>query len=204
MSSICLLAFTLLMNLLFLGSYSLVAITRFTVFAMGMIAGDWYLKKRQIHIGLECFFHIAGIASFCLLQWMDDTPFPFPFNARYAYAHYPFIFIAPGMIFAMCRIFSLLDSCVPGKAVIRFFEICGKCSLEIFLIHYYLLGRSMIARFVSEGWYRWLLVYLAIIIASYVYYQLSQKMVEALAPYGKRLLKTLGLQHSTEKQAEYF
>ena len=43
MHSICLLTFTLLMNLLFLGSYSLVAITRFTVFAMGMVAGDWYL-----------------------------------------------------------------------------------------------------------------------------------------------------------------
>lgn len=200
--SICLLTFTLLMNLLFLGSYSLVAITRFTVFAMGMVAGDWYLKKRPIHIGLECFFHIAGIASFCLLQWMDDTPFPFPFNERYSYAHYPFIFIAPGMIFALCRIFSLLDSCVPGKTVIRFFEICGKCSLEIFLIHYYLLGRGVIVRFVSGGWYRWILVYLAIILASYLYYKLSQKAVDAITPYGKHLLKTLGLQYSAEKPAE--
>lgn len=156
------LAGTLLMDACFYGNTVMIAITRFTVFALGMEAGRWAVEGRKTGRAFELSSCVLGFLGYVLLViFRAALPDALLWNGGFYW--YPFIFTAPAMVFLLCRFFSWLE--VHAHHVLRGFEIVGECSLEIYLIHVVIFDYLH----VSSNW-MWLLVYAIVLFSGYMYH----------------------------------
>ncbi len=172
------LAITLLMDVCFYGNYVMIAVTRFTVFAMGMAAGRWAVQGKQIGRSFEIVSYILGVLGYILLLiFRESLTVAVLWNGGYYW--YPFIFSAPAMTFALCRLFSWLEA--HAHSVLRGFEVVGECSLEVYLIHVVTFEYLHI----SSNWI-WLLTYIMMILAGYIYHDV---IVEARSFFEKKGVK---------------
>lgn len=172
------LAGTLLMDVCFYGQWVMIAVTRFTIFALGMEAGRWAVQGRKIGRAFEVISCLLGLGSYILLLTLRAAlPNALLWNGGFYW--YPFIFIAPAMIFLLCRFFSWLE--VHGRRVLRGFEIAGECSLEIYLIHVVAFDYLH----VTSNWV-WLLVYGIVVFSGYIYHHIIEDMGSLLSRERKR------------------
>lgn len=162
------LAGTLLMDVCFYGNYVMIAVTRFTIFAMGMEAGRWAAQGRKIGRTFELLSCALGLVSYVLLlMFRSALPETLLWNGGCYW--YPFIFIAPAMVFLLCRFFSWLEN--HARHVLRGFEIVGECSLEIYLIHVVAFDYLHVA----SNWI-WLLVYGIVLFSGYMYHDVIKEI----------------------------
>lgn len=160
---ILLLIFTFLMDICFLGDYVMVAVSRLTIFVLGMIAGCWFVEKRQVSKNLEIFTYISALISYIALYYLINT---FPLLMwPYGLYWYPFIFIAPAVIFLLCRLFSLLNATAIGDKIYSMLKKIGEYTLEIYLIHIVLFDYLNI-----ESPVHWIAIFIIMVLCGYVYH----------------------------------
>lgn len=138
-----LLALTLALDVCFLNTYIMIAISRFTVFALGMIAGKWYSEERDLSPMAETWLYILGGMSWLLLYEVENAVPNLLWN--YGLYWYPFIFIAPASVCLLCRLFDLLERAAVGRRLNLALAGIGACSLEIYLLHAEVFERLDIA-----------------------------------------------------------
>lgn len=172
-------AATLILDACFYGQYVMIAVTRFTVFSLGMALGRWEEKRtqagesRRIDFLLELVCYVLGLFSYWLLViFRASLSDILLWNGGFYW--YPFIFSAPALVFLLCRLFSLLEARFP--LLLRPFEIAGDCSLEIYLIHIVLFQYLSISSSLV-----WLFVFAAMILCGYIYHVVLSKFVARLS-----------------------
>ncbi len=164
-----LLLFTLLLDISFLDDYALVAVSRLTVFVLGMIAGRCLSEKREIRWKVELTAYLSGIISYIALYCFREK---MPLLLWSKGLHwYSFIFVAPALIFLLCRLFSLLDTSTAGHRICLAFEKTGLLTLEIYLIHIVLFDYLHI-----ESGFLWIPVFVLMIACGWLY----QKAIAAV------------------------
>lgn len=159
------LAATALMDACFFGESVMIAVTRFTVFALGMALGRRTALGWELSRGTELAAYALGLSGYGLLlilrAALEDHPGNLLWNGGLYW--YPFILTAPAMTLALCRAFAWLERRAP--LILRLFETAGECSLEIYLIHIvafeYLRVPSNLL---------WPAVYAAMVLAGYIYH----------------------------------
>ncbi len=162
---VLLLMITFLLDILFLGNYVIVAVSRFTIFVLGMTAGRYFTENRDITWRLEIFTYISGIISYIIMYYLRNAVplLMWPYGLHW----YPFIFIAPAVIFLLCRLFCLLDATVTGHKIYCGLERIGGYTLEIYLVHIVLFDYLHI-----ESGLLWTVIFAAMILAGYLYHAL--------------------------------
>lgn len=167
------LAGTFMMDVCFYGNSVMIAVTRFTVFAMGMEAGCWAVQGRKIGRAFELSSYVLGFLGYVLLlTFRAVLPDALLWNGGFYW--YPFIFTAPAMVFLLCRFFFWLE--VHAYHIFRGFEIVGECSLEIYLIHVVAFDYLHVA----SNWI-WLLVYSIVLFAGYIYHDMIKNVGRMLS-----------------------
>lgn len=151
----------------------MIAVTRFTIFAMGMALGRWEAEGKRISRSLELACYTLGIFSYWLLViFRESLSDNLLWNGGFYW--YPFIFAAPALVFLLCRIFSWTERRVPRA--LRFFEIAGECSLEIYLIH--IVAFDYIHPQSNKAWP---FVYAAMVLCGYIYHTAIAKLAPRLS-----------------------
>lgn len=129
--------FFLLTQVCFFNSHFLIAYSRLSYFLMGLIAADLAERgatvKLSVPVMLVCF--VAGNA----LMYYGQR-FPTDILWGYGLSWYPGLLIVPGALFLLCRVFSLCGRVKALNWVNRLFDLLGKYSFEIFLVHLLLFG----------------------------------------------------------------
>lgn len=171
------LAATLVLDACFYGNFVMIAVTRFTIFAIGMALGRWIALGGRIGWRLELASYALGLFSYWLL-WIFLRSLPGRLLWNGGCYWYPFILITPAMVLLLCRLFSLLGRWVPGA--LRFFEVAGECSLEIYLIH--IVAFSYIHP--SSNW-AWPVIFAAMVLCGYAYHTALAKAA-AWRPQARR------------------
>lgn len=159
---ILLLLVTLLLDISFLENYSLVAVSRLTIFVLGMITGRYQAEEREIGWKPELFVYLCGIVSYIALYFFREKVPMLLWS--YGLHWYSFIFVAPAITFLLCRVFSLLEKTAPGHRICQAFEKVGALTLEIYLIHIVLFDYLHI-----ESGLLWLLIFALIIACGWLY-----------------------------------
>lgn len=163
------LAATLVLDACFYGHYVMIAVTRFTVFAMGMALGRWTAGGGKPGRGLEPAVCVLGLFSYWLLHiFRVSLPGGLLWNGGFYW--YPFILAAPALILLLCRLFSWMERRTPH--VLRLFETAGECSLEIYLIHVVVFERLSGVR---NG--MWPMIFAAMLLFGYVYHRAVEKVL---------------------------
>ncbi len=160
-----LLLLTVLLDICFLGNYVIVAVSRFTVFTLGMILGRYFKEDRQIKQHTEISAYLLGIASYTVMYYLREAVplLMWPYGLHW----YPFIFIAPAVTFLLCRILSLIDITAAGHKICELLDKVGQSTLEIYLIHIVLFDYLHI-----ESSLLWILIFITIIFCAYFYHRL--------------------------------
>lgn len=136
------------LQVVFFGSYQMIAITRVPIFLMGMFLGTrekgstpW--TKGRLAVAAAVF--LGGI-----LFWWGSLPYITWGNGLY---WYPFLLIAP----AGCLLIAALRPCWLRSRGLRRIDnlicLCGRCSYEIYLVHL-LFFETILAK--KEGNLFWL------------------------------------------------
>lgn len=137
-----LLGITLLLDLTFLGNAVMIAISRFTVYVLGMIAGRLFRDGREISWKIEALSYPLGLAGLgallALLKGNQDLLW------GWGLLWYPFILSTPPLLFLLCRFFSLLERVRAGRAFQLFLSWIGAATLEIYLLH--IVGREYLPK----------------------------------------------------------
>lgn len=162
---LALLGLTILVDICFLNNYIMIAISRFTIFALGMITGRYYWEKKEVGKGIEVFIYILGILGWGLLYVFRISAPQLLWN--YGLYWYPFIFITPACVFFLCRLFDLLSKIAIGRLVSFIFEIMGTCSLEIYLLHINLFASLPF----TSNWFRFVAM-CVVVILSYLFHNI--------------------------------
>ena len=130
-------AFFIVSQPCFFNSHFLIAYSRLPYFLMGLIAADLAERgatvKLSVPVMLVCF--VAGNA----LMYYGQR-FPTDILWGYGLSWYPGLLIVPGALFLLCRVFSLCGRVKALNWVNRLFDLLGKYSFEIFLVHLLLFG----------------------------------------------------------------
>lgn len=168
------------LDVCFLGSYLMVAVSRFTIFLLGMIFSRRCVQGKRCTLFCELFFYAAGMGAFFLLLWLRST-FP-ELMWGYGLYWYPFLFLGIGLLYFLCRVFSLLERCRPGRAVEHFFALLGGCSLELYLLHVNLFDTLPIT---SNK--LWVLVFAGVLLAGWLYHTLLTRLT---ARFSRKVLST--------------
>lgn len=166
---IFLLSLTVLADICFLGNYVIVAISRFTIFVLGMILGRYFMENRQIKWHTEMLTYLFGAFGYIVMYYLRET-FPllmWPYGLHW----YPFIFIAPAVTFLLCRLLSLMDTTSIGHKICEILGKVGQCTLEIYLIHIVLFDYLHI-----ESSLLWILIFITMISCGYVYHRLIMQI----------------------------
>lgn len=171
-----LIAATLVLDACFYGRGTMIAVTRFTVFAMGMALGrraGQEGRSGQLRPGFEAACYALGLCAYSLLLIFCKS---FSANTLWngGYYWYPFIFITPALVLLLCRFFSWAEARVP--LVLRGFEFAGAYSLEIYLIHIVAFEYLHI----SSPW-AWPFIFAAMVLCGYIYHTAAVKVL-ALRP----------------------
>ena len=169
-----LLIFTLLLDLSFLNSYIMIAISRFTIFVLGMVAGRCYLAGKECAKWQECTLYLLGVIGWILLYIAERSVPQLLWN--YGLYWYPFILITPASLLLLCRIFDVLGKHGIGKMLNTCLASMGKCSLEIYLIHVKIFEQ---VTFTSN--LAWLFLMVMISIVGYAYYTVITKITDKLS-----------------------
>lgn len=168
-------AATLVLDICFYGQYVMIAVTRFTIFAIGMAFGRRSAEERRDNRLFELFIYAMGVVGCGLLlifwKWRSVEFISFDQISNSGLHWYPFIFIAQALTFLLCRLFSWMEHRAPW--LLHCFEVVGKCSLEIYLIHVvafeYIHPQSTIA---------WPFIYAVMILSGYVYHIALTKVLD--------------------------
>lgn len=167
---LCLIIFTLLMDLCFLGNYVMIAVSRFTIFALGMLMGRRFLEERRLSLRFEAFTCLSGVLGYLLLQLLRQA-LPSAALWNYGLYWYPFLLIAPAAVFLLCRFFSFLEAKAAGQKLLRVFQITGQCSLELYLIHIVVFPYLRL-----PSLWPWPAIYAAAILAGCAYHALLSRL----------------------------
>lgn len=167
-----LLILTIGMDLCFLNRYVMIAISRYTIFAIGMIAGRCYFEDISFSPKEEGAFYFLGLLGWGVVYLVEATVPELLWN--YGLYWYPFILIAPGSIFLLCRLFDLLDRIKAGRVCRTIFEMMGICSLEIYLIHVKLFEAL---KSVRSNWF-WCALAGLVIVLGYGYHKSIDFLIE--------------------------
>lgn len=164
---------TLVLDACFYGHSVMIAVVRFTVFALGMIAGRWFARGGKIDRPLELAMYALGLFSYWLLViFCGSLSGGTLWNGGFYW--YPFIFAAPALAFLLCRMFAWMEGRAPR--LLRLFEITGACSQEIYLIHIvafdYIHPRSAAV---------WPFIYAAMLLCGYIYHAAIAKFIARLS-----------------------
>ncbi len=162
---ILLLSLTFLADICFLGNYVIVAISRFTIFVLGMILGRCFMENRRIKLSAEILTYLLGIFSYFVMYHLREA-FPllmWPYGLHW----YPFIFIAPAVTFLLCRLLSLMDTISIGHKICEMLGKVGQCTLEIYLIHIVLFDYLHI-----KSSLLWILIFIIMVTCGYFYHRL--------------------------------
>lgn len=168
-----LLLLTLFLDLCFLENYTIVAITRLTIFVIGMIAGRYFSEDREFGWEAEVSAYVTGIFSYITLYYLREfiPALMWPYGLHW----YPFIFIAPAVIFSLCRLFSLLNTVSAGRKIYCALDKIGKYTLEIYLIHIVLFDYLHI-----ESSLLWILIFALMIVCGWFYHKCIMAIVSRL------------------------
>ena len=156
------LAATVLMAACFFGESVMIAVTRFTVFALGMELGRRTALGWEIGRWMELAAYALGLSGYGLLLILREAlEGGLLWNGGFYW--YPFILTAPAMTLALCRAFAWLERRAP--LVLRLFETAGECSLEIYLIHIVAFDYLQVPSNLL-----WPAVYAAMLLSGYIYH----------------------------------
>lgn len=159
---------TLVLDVCFYGNFVMIAITRFTIFALGMAFGYWNAEGRK-NIHFEWLIYVLGALSYCLLLFFHRfLSGNLLWNGGFYW--YPYIFITPALICLLCRLFSWMECRTSWLR--RFFEVTGKCSLEIYLIH--IVAFEYIH---PQSNKIWPFIYAAMVICGFIYHTILAKIL---------------------------
>lgn len=165
---------TVIIDLCFFDSYLMIATSRFTIFVIGMIAGRKMEENDAAGEVHESFVYLVGGAGILVLAfWAKQYP---NWMWNYGLYWYPFILIAPAVILLLCRCFSLLDRIWIGRKIRHFMEMCGECSLEIYLIH--IIAFEYLC--IEENW-QWLFIFICMLLSGSIYHDLLGTMMARIA-----------------------
>lgn len=166
-----LLSITLAADICFLNSYVMIAVSRFTVFALGMIAGKYYSEDKKVCAKVEGAVYIFGGLGWFLLYLFETTVPQLLWN--YGLYWYPFIFIAPASVCLLCRLFDLLDRIAMGEKINSALAAIGICSLEIYLFHIKIFERLSIA----SNWI-WVTLMAVAVILGHLYHRIISLVMQ--------------------------
>lgn len=175
-----LLIFTLLLDLSFSNSYIMIAISRFTIFVLGMAAGRGYLDGKECAKWQEYTIYLLGVIGWILLYIAERSMPQLLWN--YGLYWYPFILITPASLLLLCRIFDVLGKHGIGKVLNSCLAGMGKCSLEIYLIHVKIFERVTI----TSNW-AWLFLMVMISIVGYAYHTVITKTTDKLPEINRQI-----------------
>lgn len=140
--------------------------SRVPVFVLGMMLGKLCTSEdtRQLKIPVyayivSCLFMAAGFAMLKSYYVFEED-----ITHNIALKWWPFLFVAPGICLVTSYISLLMDKSFLGRGVNRVFDIIGKSTFEIFLIHLFWINK--VERFAWAGekkkWILWALEVTAI------------------------------------------
>ena len=162
-------AATLVLSACFYGNYVMVAVSRFTIFAIGMAFSHWAAGGGKENRPLELLVYALGAFSYCLLLiFRKSLSSTLLWNGGFHW--YPYIFIAPALVFLLCHLFSLMER--RASWLLHGLEIVGSCSLEIYLIH------IVAFKYINpQSKKTWLFIYALMVLCGYVYHKALAKIL---------------------------
>lgn len=166
-----LLLLTLVFDVCFLGNYIMIAISRFTIFALGMIVGKRALEGKTLNWKGELALHLLGGAGWVLLYLLEKTVPHLLWN--YGLYWYPFLLISPSCVFLLCRIFDMLEQAAAGRAVCAVCAAVGSCSFEVYLIHI-----KLFEAFQADSNRVWCALMVLVILLGYAYHKAVSAVTE--------------------------
>ena len=162
----------------------IIIMSRMPIFLIGMYVGKLAMEDNSISKWGIVGAIVLSIVGFGMLSYFQKA-YPDYLWSR-AYYWYPFILIVPGV----CIAISLLMECLKkilgkiGEFTISIFEIPGKFSFEIYLLHIWffdILSKNLIVNEIVEDKRSvWVLTIIALVPACWVLRYISKKAVSII------------------------
>lgn len=140
--------FGVIIYILFLALFSIpfikcnnliIMITRLPLFFMGMycakLSKDKEYKLSRLSIIISLIFMILGIVilKYCYIHYSK-------YLWSYGLHWYPYILITPGLCICISYLCNLIDNKKIGKNIIKFFNMIGSNTFEVYLVHILFFG----------------------------------------------------------------
>lgn len=127
-----LLGFVVVMQLCFIGTTYLVAVSRLINFTLGLIAAELAYEDADIKLNIPLLLIFALIGhALCFLGQRGDEDLVW----QYGISWYPAILLLPGTLLVFCWILDFISAKKYLKPLMQLFNISGRYSFEIFLVH---------------------------------------------------------------------
>lgn len=143
--------FFVVTQICFFNSGFLILYSRLLYFIMGLIAAELAERGSKLKLNVPVLL-VCFVAGNYLMYY--GQRFPTEILWGYGLSWYPGLLIVPGALWLLTRVFALCERAAWAKWVNAFFELMGKWSFEIFLVHLLLFG--WIAPLNIQGNWAWL------------------------------------------------
>ena len=165
--------FFVLTQVCFFNSGLLIAYSRLLYFLMGLIAAELAERDAELRLNIPVLlvFFLAGN----YLMYYGQR-FPTEILWGYGLSWYPGLLIIPGAMLLLCRVFALCEKGKPLGRLARLFELMGRRSFEIFLIHLLVFGYIADLGLPVQGNLMWLLVIVLCVPLSFGYGRLIDRV----------------------------
>lgn len=131
--NIIIVIFSIAIGIFFVNNYTLIAVSRLTIFIMGMICGGAISKKVELKGIEEAIIYLGAAIALGFLFFSFSNLEEYLRN--YGIYWYPFIFVTPGTVLLLCRAFTKLQKLKTGRMMLHLLSLLGEVSIEIYLIH---------------------------------------------------------------------
>ena len=188
---VILLITSMVASICFQGTDTSIAVSRFPIYIIGMIAGFKLIEyrknpKKQPNNNMMILIYITGFFGLIGLVLMNRFKNSMPEGLYNVF--WPFILITPAFICLCASLFGMLEKWKYGRGLTGVFSFLGKISLDLYLIHIVIfrkLGVLLENTYDTKSAHPlslknliiWAVVIILTVVVSYGYYNVINKLV---------------------------
>lgn len=161
--------FFVVTQICFFGSGFLILYSRLLYFLMGLAAAELAERGSRLRLNVPVLLVLFLVGNYLMYY---GQRFPTEILWGYGLSWYPGLLIVPGALWLLTRLFDLCSRAAWLRWVNAFFELMGRWSFEIFLVHLLIFG--WIAPLNIEGNLRWLGIIAASVVLAIGYGRLQK------------------------------